>query len=777
MPEQLLRYAKSALVKPPLPPKEIKVKPLDVLQKIFVTIRSQTGHDFSQYKYNTVMRRIERRMAVLQISEIADYLAFLRNHPDEVEILFKELLIRVTNFFRDPEAYEALKTKGLPIIFQNRPHGHPVRLWVPGCSTGEEAYSLAIIFNEYMQDLKGSYKLQIFATDIDSGALEVARAGVYSSNISVDVSPERLANFFVKKDNTYKVKEEIRESIVFAVQNVIKDPPFSKLDMISCRNLLIYLSAELQRKVLPLFRYALNPDGILFLGSSESIGDTSDLFSVVDKKWKIYKARKTEIPALMPFDLRPAGRYEAARRERPAVEKEPREVSIGDITCNVLLEYYTPPSVIVDRNGDILYIHGRTGKYLEPAAGKATLNIFEMAREGLRLELRTALRQAFKQSRDIAVEGLNVKTNGDFQMINLDVKYIKEPESLRGLMMVVFRDVVTPKTEKAEGASLPEEKMNKRIADLEFELKSTKEHLQTTIEELETSNEELQATNEELQSSNEELQSTNEELETSKEELQSTNEELMTVNSELQHKMDELAQVNNDMNNLLASTQIATIFLDTDLRIKRFTPSTTEVINLIQSDIGCPMADIVTKLDYPELCDDAEAVLKTLTTREKIVKHHKGLWYLARIMPYRTTNNIIEGVVITFIEITEQKKVQELEDTIALMKGIIDTVREPLIALDSGLRVISANKSFYDTFRVTPGETEGRPIYEIGNRQWDIPELKRLLEDILPMDSRFENFEVEYDFPETGRRTMLLNGRRIEKTRTILLSIGDVTDK
>lgn len=777
MPEQLLRYARSATGRVSLPPREAeRAKPADALQKIFVLIRSQTGHDFSLYKHNTVMRRIERRMAVVQAGALAEYYEYLRNHTAEVETLFRELLIRVTNFFRDPEAFEALKSKALPLLFENKPHGHQVRIWAPGCSTGEEAYSLAIVFSEYMRTLKGSYKLQIFATDIDAGAIEIARAGLYSSNISVDVSPERLANFFIGKDNMYRVKEEIRELLVFATQNIIKDPPFSKLDMISCRNLLIYLSADLQKKVLPILRYSLNPGGILFLGSSESVGDNSDLFTVIDKKWKLYRARRIETPALIPLELQRVPLPEGGKRVRAAAPKAAGEPDIGELTADLLLTHYSPPCVVVDRNGDIVHVHGKTGKYLEPAAGKASLNVVEMAREGLRMELRTALRQVSKQMKDSTVEGIGVRTNGSIQMITLEVRYLKEPENLRGLMMVVFRDIPTLSIEKAaEGRPLSREKMDRRVADLEFELKSTREHLQTTIEELETSNEELQATNEELQSSNEELQSTNEELETSKEELQSTNEELMTVNSELQHKMEELSQVNNDMNNLLASTQIATIFLDEELKVKRFTPSATDVINLIQGDIGRPVTDIVSKLDYPELARDAAQVLQSLTSRERLVKHRNGLQYLTRIIPYRTVGNVIEGVVITFIEV--QRKMQELGDLLEFSRGIVETVREPLLVLDQSLKVLAANRAFYETFKVLEKDTEGKLVYELGGRQWDIPALKKLLEEILPESSQFVDFGVEHDFPRIGRRKMLLNARRIERTNTILLAIEDVTGK
>jgi two-component system, chemotaxis family, CheB/CheR fusion protein len=776
MPETMLRHIRHTGTREAVPPGMEEVFPSDLLQKISVLVRSRTGHDFSLYKHKTVTRRIERRMAVLQIDTIDDYFQYLRNHPHEVDTLFRELLIRVTNFFRDQEAFEILKAKALPDIFRERQPDQTVRIWVPGCSTGEEAYSLVMVFQEYMRTLDMKFKIQVFATDIDSSAVEIARAGLYSPNITVDVSAERLADFFIRTENGYRIKDAYREMVVFAIQDLIKDPPFSRLDLISCRNLLIYLSSGLQNKVLPLFRYALNPGGILFLGSSESIGESSDLFSVVDKKWKIYRASKTGKIEFPPLELKSAGLTERIRRHKGPDPKRAEEPNIEKIAGDLLLEHYAPPCAVVDSKGELLYVHGRTGKYLEPASGKASLNIVDMAREGLRTELRIALRQADKQMKDISVTGLNVKTNGDLQTINLEIKYIRKPESLRGLVMVVFRDAQRLETAKSEKKDQKTEGLaNESTAELEIELKSTKEHLQTTIEELQASNEELQATNEELQSSNEELQSMNEELETSREEMQSTNEEMLTVNAEFQHKMDELSQVNNDMSNLLASTQIATIFLDMGLLIKRFTPSATKIINIIQTDIGRPLTDIVQKIEYPGLIQDAAEVLKTLEQKENVVRHQNGRWYLARIIPYRTTGNVVAGLVITYIEVTEQRKLQEeLEDVLALTKGIVETVHDPLVALDTNLRVLSANKSFYNTFRVSPEETEGKLIYDLGNRQWDIPGLRKLLEEILPLNNSVENFLVEHAFPGIGPKKMLLNARQIEKSKAILLTIADI---
>jgi two-component system CheB/CheR fusion protein len=784
MPSYLLAYAKSPSLRLAHPLEQAEAKPVDTLQKVFVLIRSKTGHDFSRYKHNTVLRRIERRMAMLQIENHTDYIAYLRNMPQEVDTLFKELLIRVTNFFRDPKAYEALLEKALPLIFHNRPKDFPVRIWVPGCSTGEEAYSLAILFYEYNQKLKEKYKIQIFATDIDGGSIEIARSGIYPNSISVDVSPDRLHRCFTMKDTVYKIKDEIRETVIFAEHDINKDPPFSKMDMISCRNLLIYMGVELQQRVVPLFRFALNPEGILFLGSSETIGDNTDLFTVIDKKWRIFKANRTGVMPLAHTSFkREAAPVVAAIQPQVPAGKKFRDLSIAEVTAKILLSRHAPSCAVVDREGAILFLHGRIGKYLEPATGKARMNILDMARKGLQPELRTALRQASAKKADVSVTGLQVRTNGSFQTISLNVHYLREPEHLNGLLIVVFTDIPAMKADKAGSrGTVSDKKFRQRIEALEFEVKSSKEHLQTIVEEMETTQEELQAANEELRSANEELQSTNEEMETSREELQSSNEELLTVNAELQNKIDDLAQVNNDMTNFLASTKIATIFLDSDLCIKRYTPDAIGVVNLIQSDLGRPLSDISLKIDYPALVNDAEAVLKTLTMKEKTVQHQGGAWYLVRTIPYRTTTNVIEGVVITFVEITEQKRLQaSLQDALAFSQGIIDTVRQPFLVLDAQLRVLSANNAFYEMFYVNPKDIEQTLIYDLGNGQWNIPTLRTALEEILPNSVQLKDFVVEHDFLSIGRRKMILNARRIitegAETQTILLAIEDTTER
>jgi two-component system CheB/CheR fusion protein len=783
MPYQLLNYINPRYRKHVNKPVSPAAKIPDALQKIFIIIRNHTGHDFTNYKLNTITRRIERRMTLHQIDNIMDYVTYLRDNPDETNMLFRELLIRVTNFFRDTKAFDVLRNRVIPELFKNSSEDLPLRVWVPGCCTGEEAYSIAIEFYEYMRTLeKRTAKVQIFATDIDGEAIEIARNGMYPESISVDVSADYLKRYFVKEGNTCIISRKIREMVVFATQNIIKDPPFSKVDLISCRNLLIYLGPQLQKKLMPVFHYALNPDGILFLGSSESIGSFSDLFSVFNNKWKMYKPKQTSVSHL-ELDYPPVTRPLANEQAVPEEPVTKASNHIADLIERKLLESYSPSCLVVDENGSILHFHGRTGNYLEPSPGKARLNIFDMAREGLKTELRTGIRKTAGGKTDTVYKGLKVRSNGFIHIVDLSIRRLHGPDTVKGLLMVVFEEK-EPVNQMDKVKGLPEKRDRKiqKVADLEFELKSTREQLQTTIEELEASNEELQSTNEELQSANEELQSTNEELETSREELQSVNEELMTVNAEAQVKIDELTKISNDLNNLMAGTDVATVFLNIDLKIKRFTPSVTKVINLIQSDMGRPISDISTTLKKTDLEADAEEVLKTLMTKSEELQDKNGDWYLMRILPYRTFENVIDGVVITFNDITFQKKTQDrISDLLSYSESVVNTVREPLLVLDSEYKVVMANRSFYKKFKVLARDTIGCLVYKLGNRQWNIPELRQLLEDILPGNTKFDNFKVEHVFPNIGKKTMMLNARKVVQKGAgeslILLAIEDVTLK
>ena len=667
MPAQIIAYVAQAFGHPPRPATEALPKSENALRKTLILLRAQTGHDFSQYKPNTVHRRIKRRMAVHQIATLDGYVRFLQQTPAEVDALFRDLLIGVTNFFRDPEAFQALEEQVLPKLFLNKAADAGIRVWIPGCSTGEEAYSIAILLAERQEVLKKTFQVQVFATDIDSQAIALARAGVYPASIVADVTPERLARFFAAEPGggTYRIHKGIRDLLVFSEQSVIKDPPFSKLDLISCRNLLIYLGGDLQRKLIPLFHYALNPDGFLFLGTSETVGEFNDLFAGLDRPAKLYQRKadfhSNQRAALGRF-LPPMTAIDVALPRADGKAAFPVKMPLRELTEQALLQQIAPAGALVNAAGDLLYLHGRTGRYLELEPGVTGVsNILKMAREGLQRDLTIALHQAARLHDVVRAPGLRVKTNGDFTTVNLTIRpVITAPVASADapLFLVILEDA--PATESlsatlAAGSLTPAgEDADARIAALKLELRGKEEYLQATNEELETANEELKSSNEEMQSVNEELQSTNEELETSKEELQSVNEELATVNTELQTKVTDLSQVNNDMNNLLAGTGIATVFVDLELRILRFTPTANKIINLIASDVGRPVAHVVSNLvGYATLVADAQAVLDTLVSKEMEVQTVAGQWYALRIQPYRTLDNVIEGVVMTFVDITE----------------------------------------------------------------------------------------------------------------------------
>ncbi len=633
-------------------------KTQSALEKAIILLRAHTGHDFSHYKRNTFYRRIERRMGIHQISKMATYIRYLQENLQELELLFKELLIGVTNFFRDPAVWKQLREQAIPPLLASRSPGQVLRAWVPGCSTGEEAYSLTIVLKEAVEEIKPKkqFTIQVFATDLDRDAIDKARHGVFPANIAADVSPERLRRFFDKDDHGYRVHKEIREMVIFAPQNLIMDPPFTKLDILSCRNLLIYLTAEVQKKLIPLFHYSLSPGGILLLGSAETIGDGTDLFAPLSGKSRLF--RRTE-SVLRPEQVVFPSSFNAVLPTGPEARPAPKPpVSLQSLADQLVLQRYAPPAVLTNDKGDILYVSGRTGKYLEPAAGKANWNLFAMAREGLRYELADVFQKALRKKGSVALHGLKVGTNGGEQCVDVTLQRLDEPGSLQGLVMIVFTDVTAPVTAQAAGRLPKPHARGVRMMELEQELLQVRGEARATHEEMQTSQEELRSTNEELQSTNEELQSTNEELMTSKEEMQSLNEELQTVNTELQAKMDELSRASNDMKNLLNSTDIATLFLDNDLHVRRFTPQATKIIKLIPADVGRPITDLASELRYPELAEDAREVLRTLASAEKPIGARDGRWFTVRIMPYRTLDDRIDGVVITFADITASKTLE-----------------------------------------------------------------------------------------------------------------------
>jgi two-component system CheB/CheR fusion protein len=648
------------------------------LKKIFALLRSQTGHNFAGYKPGTVHRRIERRMAVLALDDIDSYAAYLQHTPAEVDALFRDMLIGVTNFFRDPQAFEALEAKVIPELFRNRSPNAVVRVWVAGCSTGEEAYSVAILLQEHMQGLGNSYAVQIFASDIDSRSIATARAGRYPAGIVGDISPERLERFFLAEPdgNAFRIHKNIRDMLVFSEQDLIKDPPFSKIDLISCRNVLIYLGAELQKKIIPLFHYALKPDGNLFLGASEGVSNFTDLFTMIDRKAKLYQRKKEfhNAPQLPVGQAAPNAQTTAlALSDRSEKVAPPTKLPLRELTERALLQQMAPTAALTDEHGDILYLHGRTGMFLEPSAGESGVNnILKMAREGLRPSLSTALHSAKVTNQTARSHNVRVKTNGHFTLVNLTISLVTNVSDAKldaPLFLIRLEEAPAPSPQvptqtplaAADSATLvPAKDYESHIAALYQELRAKDELLQSAHEELESSGEELKSSNEEMQSINEELQSTNEELETSKEELQSTNEELATVNAELQTKVIDLSRSNDDMNNLLAGTGIGTVFVDFELRILRFTPAASRIINLIPADLGRPVAHIVSNIvGYDTLIGDVRSVLDTLIHKEVDVQTQEGKWYTMRVQPYRTLDNVIEGAVISFIEITERKHMQE----------------------------------------------------------------------------------------------------------------------
>ena len=686
------------------------------MNRLLMLLRSATGHDFSLYKKSTISRRIERCMVQHEITDIELYNRYLKENPAELQVLFKELLINVTSFFRDPEAFIALKQDILPQLLKNKAEDSAFRVWVAGCASGEEAYSIAILLREWM-DLSGQdFKVQLYATDLDDDAIATARAGLYPLNIAADVTPERLRRFFNKEDSGYRVKKELREMIVFALQNVIKDPPFTKLDLLSCRNLMIYLEPELQNRLIPTFHYALKPSGILFLSPSESIGSHPQLFTAINRKWKFYRAVHDGAGALTPFIALTSNLNEVAMANSQVLGAETQKAS--------------------QEGTEMRRLHP-----VRPLADSAQQGLLLVRFQDVASQVAQAVASAVDQAFAHNIGKLTVPPLAD-----------------------------------SPCASGPDDMG--RIECLERELASAQENLQATIEEQQASNEELKSGNEELQSTNEELQSTNEELETSKEELQSLNEELITVNAELQSKIEQLDGMQNDMKNLFDNIHIATLFLDQHLLIRRFTRQMTQIYRLAATDIGRPLADIKSYLEGEDLLRFAQGVLDTLAPWEREMRTTSGTWYLARIQPYRTLNNVIDGVVLTFTDITQRLSAVATQLARELAEAIVDSVREPLIVLDEYLQIVSASRSFYRKFQALPAETVGRKINDLGNGQWNIPSLKALLEDILPHNQEFNDYAVEHDFPNIGQRKLILNARPIvSKLGTpslILLSMREV---
>jgi two-component system CheB/CheR fusion protein len=639
-------------------PGHLALDPLtDTIEGIFSLLRQRTRHDFSLYKPSTLNRRIERRMAIHGLSTVAEYVRFLRQNAQEIDLLFKELLIGVTSFFRDAAVWNCMLDAAVPALLARRGGETKLRAWVAGCSTGEEAYTLAIVFSEALQRLPEhrNCSLQIFASDLSPDAIATARTGRYPDTICQVLTPERVARYFTRQGATLCVSKPIRDMVLFGQHDVVLDPPFTRLDILCCRNLLIYFDATLQRRLLPLFHYSLRPGGVLLLGSSETVGSFSKLFEPLESKLRLYLRR----PALS------AGGPEFLLKSFPPLSKMTKEMpmpsslnavqgsdSLQAAADHVLLQVHAPPAVVVNAAGDIIYISGRTGKYLEPAAGKANWNFHAMIRENLREPVAGALRQAAAKGEAVQVHGVQLVGTGGTQGVDVTVSPLHEPAALANTMMIVFRDVAAaPRGGRRRGASAAE-------AIHAAEVQHCRDEIQSLREENRASSEELQSANEELQSTNEELQSANEELTTSKEEMQSMNEELQTVNAEMQSKLDDLALAQSDMKSLLNSTEIAMLFLDQNLNVRRFTDRAAKIINLRDSDIGRPLSDLTTSLQYPTLHEDAHETLRTLIFTEKQIQTSDQRWFSVRIMPYRRLDNVIDGAVITFVDITATKQVE-----------------------------------------------------------------------------------------------------------------------
>jgi two-component system CheB/CheR fusion protein len=764
------------------------VAPSD-LDALFALVHKSTGVDFRHYKQTTVQRRIKRRMLLHHILKLKDYLRYIGRDPAELDALFKDLLIHVTEFFRDRGAFDSLDQKILPSLLQDRKtEDGPLRIWVPGCSTGQEVYSIAMIVLEFLWSHEKRRKLlaiphlavQIFATDISDFALDRARSGAYAANEVSGVSKERLARFFVRHNGGYQIHKSVREMCVFAKQNVVRDPPFSNMDLISCRNLLIYFGPILQKRAIPTFYYALKTRGYLMLGPSESLGSFEDLFTLVDKKHKIYQKKRSNARVVAHFtgpDVAiPHLESADSRNVHDAAFDVDREVD------RILGQRFVPGSIVVNSDMEILQFRGKIGPYLEPASGHPTFSLSKMAREDLLVDIRDALIRAKKENRPVRKEGLRIASDGGTRAVDIEVIPVRGQSAGHRLYIIAFQDAVRLAPSRMAGRRI-EKRAEKGMGSDELarshrEVESMREQLHTLIDEHETTLEEFKSANAELMSANEELQSSNEELETTKEELQSSNEELSTVNEELQNSNEELTQANNDQLNLMTNVNLPVVMVGNDLRIRRLTPPAEKLLNLLPGDVGRRLGEIRTNLEPDDLEQIARITIENAIFQEKEVRLKDGPWYMLRVRPYKTWEDKIEGAVLSFQDVDSLKRT--LDQTRSFAEALIENARESVLVLDEGLRVTMANPVFYKTFQVSPGETKGRLIYELGNGQWDIPKLRELFQKITTHNTRIDGYEVRHKFQHLGLRYMILNARRIEPlsgAQMILLSMEDVTRK
>lgn len=757
----------------------------DALNRVIALLRKVSGINFAEYKQLTVKRRIMRRMALLKVDKLDDYVAYLRQNRAELTALQQDILINVTKFFREQQAFDTLKKEIFPSIISTAEPNAPIRLWVPGCSTGEEAYSLAIALLEFLEDNAVNRQIQIFATDINETVIEKARVGIYPKTITTDVSPARLSRFFVEVEQGYQVSKTIRDICVFARQDIGQDPPISRVDLVSCRNVMIYFGPALHKRIFPIFHYSLNPKGFLLLGASESIGVFADLFDMVDKKHRIYTKKSVATPIVFDFS---AAEHAASIQNHRKDDPDGYSGGYGLVDVHkeadrIILGKYAPPGVIINNKLDIIQFRGRTGVYLEPAPGMPSVNLLKMARDGLFAGLRAAVNQAKQENVLVKKEGLHVFNNGHSLLVNVDVVPINGLFQKAEYFLVLFQDVVFQPMPDSTSESIVTGQSEERVVDevlrLKQEVAATKEYLQSTIDQHESTNEDLRYAIEEVQSGNEELQSMNEEMETAKEELQSTNEELMTMNEELRTLNMELNHVNNDMINLLRSINLPVLIISSDLRIRRFNSVAEKVFNLIGTDVGRPISNIKPNINVLNLEQASLQVIETLNSMEQEVQDRWGHWYSMQIRPYRTTDNKIDGVIITFADIDAIKQSSRvIQEAREYAEAIVETVRHPMVVLDNDLRLKTVNKAFYQTFQMTPGESIGQSIFQIKDSQWNLLELCTLLTDLRDHDEVFENFAVTGYFPDIGKLTMLINARRIvnlhDNTKLILMAFETI---
>ena len=753
MPAILDRYFRNEYIADPAGGEATETGAQPLIDQILTLLRTRTGHNFANYRRSTIQRRIQRRIGLLNIASVDAYLAELRDDPAEAAVLVKDLLINVTGFFRDAGAWSTLCELVIAPLIAQRESGAAIRAWVPGCSTGEEAYTLAMLIAEQATLAGKSFDVKIFATDAREDNLTVAREGVYPAATITGLDSTRQRRFFDASAATFRVKKDLRATVIFAPQNLLRDPPFSHLDLVTCRNLLIYLEPEAQKGVIALLHFALEQGGVLMLGNTETVGQHG-VFEPLSKKWRIFKRLAVTRLEIVNFPVL-RGRQSAVGPESHKLATFPASgISTADLARRALLERFAPASVLIDAASRVVYFHGSTSAFLEQPTGEPSSDLFTMTRGRLEGTLRSAVRKARDDACDVTFDAMLPLAQGE-SLVTVTVSPVSGQG--KGFILVSFRPA-TPDDARVSQA-LPESVPHEII--LRDELSAVRQELQNTIEHLENANEELKASNEEATSMNEELQSTNEELETSKEELQSVNEELVTVNSELQTKVEQLTGMQDDMKNLLDNISVGSIFLDRRLLIRRFTRDAAAVYRLVPSDVGRPLADIRCDVLDVDLLTDAQAVLDSLAPVEREVRTAGGTWYLARIKPYRTLDNVIDGVVLTFNDVTDRVHALAMRQARDLAEAVVDTVYEPLVVLDEHLQVLTANRAFLKLFGGQADDTLGRGFYEVANGQWDFAAMHELLDSPTPVQVPGEDRLISQTFSGIGVQHLRVRTRRV----------------